>query len=310
MCERDLPSVVDPDRDPAWDDDVMGAFDVAIAPEVEMIPPGLDAMEPGPTLAAFLAATDVSRLSGHDRIVVLQARQRMASHYAAQVYGDMVAVTDSLRELEDQAHPRSPSPRRRDAARQRLARSLRANGETRTMDQLRADVLLEGTGMAGRSSRGVVDIRVDLATLTQLSDAPGQLAGCGPVIADIARQVAAARRDAEWRVVVTDPDTGDVVHDSTTRRRPTVGQRRYVAARQSTCVFPGCRMPAAGCDLDHINPYAQRRRTTVRDLAPMCRHDHVTVRHGCGWTYHRMPDGDHKWTSRLRHSYLTSSRPP
>ncbi len=65
------------------------------------IPPGIDQMEPGPVLAAFLSSIDVNTVSGYDRIFVLRAHQRMASHYAAQVYRDMAAVTESLREFED-----------------------------------------------------------------------------------------------------------------------------------------------------------------------------------------------------------------
>jgi hypothetical protein len=97
----------------------------------------------------------------------------------------------------------------------------------------------------------MVDIRVDLETLTRLTDDPGELAGYGPVIADIARQVAEQQPNAEWRWTVTSPDTGQVLHDGITRRRPTTGQRRHVENRNRTCIFPGCRMPATDCDLDH-----------------------------------------------------------
>ena len=94
--------------------------------------------------------------------------------------------------------------------------------ETRTMDQLRADVLIDlltGRNVTGRG--GVVDIHVDLATLAKLSEAPGDLAGYGPVIADIARQVADEQERSEWRFLVTDPGTGEPVHAGITRRRPT-----------------------------------------------------------------------------------------
>ena len=55
----------------------------------------------GPVLAAFLSSIEVGGLSGHDRIVVLRAHQRMASHYAARVYEDMAAVSDWLHEIDD-----------------------------------------------------------------------------------------------------------------------------------------------------------------------------------------------------------------
>ena len=74
-----------------------------------------------------------------------------------------------------------------------LAQSLKTGSETRTLDQIRADVfldLLDGTSHHLRGRKGTVDIHVDLETLARLNDHPGELAGYGPVIADIARQVA------------------------------------------------------------------------------------------------------------------------
>ena len=408
----------------------------------EGIPAGLDAMEPGPILAAFLASIDVTRVSGYDRIVVLRAHQRLVSHYTASLYADMAAVVDVLDDAETkrcdaaqaaaaevraalhltrrcadtevgialELHTRLPhvhdmlasgdldlrrarvlldgtshlndAAARRvvdqiaddaaryttgqlrvrlrrlcieaepdDAARRyedavedrrvvvepndsgtanylgmdippdrvmaaaqrinRIARSLRHKDEHRTMDQLRADVYLDllcGTNH-NTASRGVIDLRVDVDTLTELNNHPGDLAGYGPVIADIARRVARNETDAEWRSTVTNPDTGQPIHTDVTRRRPTTSQRRNVEARNPTCVFPGCRMPAISSDLDHRTPYADGGPTTEDNLGPLCRHDHC-IRHQHGWTYTPLPNGNHQWTSRLGHTYTTSGTPP
>jgi len=134
-----------------------------------------------------------------------------------------------------------------------IARSLRGDGETRTMDQLRADVyldLLQGTNYTTKTT-GVVHMTVDLDTLTGLTEHPGELNGFTPVISDIARQVALDQPDSEWRYTITDTESGQPVTTGITRRRPTTSQRREVEARDSHCVFPGCRMPATDCDLDH-----------------------------------------------------------
>ena len=412
----------------------------------EAIPPSLDEMEPGPFLAAILANTDVDRLSGHDRVVVLRARQRMASHYLAHMYADMAAVADAIEGLEggedpelvaegaaaeiraalrltrraadmelglalelrqrlpslweafaardldvrrvrtmvgstghldrdtarmvvDQVIDRAPqlttgelkgrlqrlcievdpdaaTARYEEAVAERrvvadlsddgtaqlmgmalppdrvvsasafinqLARHLKRAGETRTMDQLRADVfldLLEGRHQHRSTSGGAIELRVDLETLARLSDAPGELAGFGPVIADIARQVTDRQRDGStWRYVVTDPHTGMPLHHGTTRRRPTATQQRHVETRDPRCVFPGCRMPSQACDLDHRIEWAHSRRTAVDDLAPVCRHDHV-IRHRHLWTYRPLAGGDYLWTSRLGHTYTTSGQSP
>ena len=193
-----------------------------------------------------------------------------------------------------------------------LARGLKTADETRTIDQIRADVfldLLDGHQFGWNGRRGTVDLQVDVTTLARLADDPGELAGYGPVIADIARQVAENQPQAEWRWTLTHPDTGQVIDNGTTRRRPNARQRRHVESRNRTCVFPGCRMPAVDCDLDHRRPWAHGGETKTTNLAPLCRHNHGT-KHRCGWTYERLPNGDYVWTSRLGHTYTTSGHPP
>lgn len=411
----------------------------------ESIPAGLDSMPPGPELGLTLSSIDVGTVSGHDRIVVLRAHQRMISHHTAQLYTDMAAVVDAfdtcggqsstnwdaaeaaaaeiraaltltrrsadvelgvaleLRSRLPQLHdmlacgeldmrrvwvilnavghlpdeaarsvigriaadaPRLTTGQLRARLRRlcietdpddatqrfehavverrvvaepidsgtvnllgldlppdrvtavmqrvnRIAKSLRRDGETRTIDQLRADVyldLLNDTAHHDAVS-GVVDLRVDLDTLAGLNDHPGDLAGYGPVIADIARNVADHAPDAEWRFTVTDPDTGRPIHTDVSRRRPTASQRRNVEARNPACVFPGCRMPASDCDLDHRVRYTDQGPTVEDNLTPLCRHDH-RIRHEAGWRHTMLPEGDHQWQSALGHTYTTSGTPP
>jgi hypothetical protein len=188
-----------------------------------------------------------------------------------------------------------------------LARSARSKNETRNIDQIRADVfldLLEGTARHGRR-RGVVDIRVDLTTLMGLDEHAGELLGYGAVVADVARQVAEHR--AEWRVTVTD-EAGEPIHTGTTRRRPTAGQRRSVEARDLTCIFPGCRRPAAACDLDHRTPVSEGGATHVGQLVALCRHDHG-LRHRAGWQHRANGDGSHTWVSPLGMTYTRPRAP-
>ena len=195
----------------------------------------------------------------------------------------------------------------------KIALDLKTADETRTLDQLRTDVALDllcGRPNGNPTGRGTVDIHVDLATLAELSDAPGELAGFGPVIADIARQVTERQTGAEWRYTITDPETGMVLDNgTTTKRHANNKQTRHLHARNRTCITPGCRMPAIECDLDHTKPYAQTGHTTTSELAPLCRHDHCQ-RHKYGWTYVPIEGGDYLWTSRLGLKYTTSGRPP
>ena len=197
-----------------------------------------------------------------------------------------------------------------------IARSLTGPHEARTIDQIRADIyldLLDGQDLTGTKTGvargGSVDLVVDLTTLAGLNDNPGELAGFGPVIADVARKVAQHQHDTQWRVTVTDPDTGFPVYTGVTRRRPTTQQRRKVQARYRRCVFPGCRMPAIQSDLDHRIPFAEGGPTDEHHLAPLCRNDHC-IRHQAGWTYKFLPNGTIEWTSPLNHTYTTSGTPP
>jgi hypothetical protein len=196
----------------------------------------------------------------------------------------------------------------------RLAKEAKTKGDTRTLDQTCADVFCDL--MVGRhlsptagSPAGSVDITVDLTTLTGLSEVPGEIPGWGPVIADIARQVAVANDQGEWRVSVTDPGTGGVVWNGTTRRRPSVTERRYVLARQPVCVFPGCRMPARDSDLDHTEDFAKGGRTHPHNLGPLCRHHH-RLKHEGGWKLEQPTPGTFIWTSPLGHTYISPDRAP
>ena len=194
-----------------------------------------------------------------------------------------------------------------------LARAARAKNDSRSMDQIRADVfldLLNGRHQKHSTGRilGGVELRVDLTTLAGLVEHPGELAGYGPVVADVARQVTNDQGDSPWRWTVTDPDTGVVIDTGTTRRRPNTGLKRHVQSRNPTCVFPGCRMPSVDCDLDHNHPWAYGGATNDPNLGPLCRHDHQIKERG--WKTIQTQPGIYQWTSPLGHSYTVGPDPP
>ncbi|HUF14851.1 MAG TPA: DUF222 domain-containing protein [Acidimicrobiia bacterium] len=186
-----------------------------------------------------------------------------------------------------------------------IARGLKNRGDQRTIDQIRADVfagLLTGA-ISSEAGKAQVNLTADLTTLAGLDDHPGDLAGLGPVVADIARQVAEQQADATWTYTITDPDTGDVF-TGTTRRRPSSEQKRMVLARYPTCIHPGCRMPSVQCDIDHTKDWAVGGATTLCNLAPLCRYHH-RLKHQTAWTYRRQPDGTIQWISQFGLTYIT-----
>jgi HNH endonuclease len=194
----------------------------------------------------------------------------------------------------------------------RLAKSLKTKDEPRGINQIRADVALDllcGKPSATGSSGGAINIHVDLATLAELDDKPGELGGFGPVIADIARQVTARQGSSQWKWTLSHHETGMFLDNGITRRRPNAAQQRRIEAERPTCAFPGCRMPADECDIDHLRAYSEGGPTEVANLVPGCRHDHVDyTKHG--WIHRHLPNGDHLWISPLGHRYTTSGLPP
>ncbi len=108
-----------------------------------------------------------------------------------------------------------------------IARARRAGGDVRNLAQLRADTvldLLDGTAAPDLAApvgrQGVLELQIPLATAIGADTAPGELAGYGPVLADVARQIAAHRRDAQWRFSVT--YRGELVYQGITTARPDI----------------------------------------------------------------------------------------
>jgi hypothetical protein len=191
------------------------------------------------------------------------------------------------------------------------AQQLKNSGDARSIDQIRADVfldLLNGKQLADHESKGVVDISIDLKTLAELSDAPGDLAGYGPVIADIARQVTRSQQNSEWRTTVTNK-SGNIIHVGTTNRRPTLTMKRLIQAQHPRCVHPGCRMPAIQCDIDHRVAVIDGGPTCPCNLAPLCRHHH-RAKHEGRRQYFLKEGSGYRWISPLAHHYTSDGRSP
>jgi hypothetical protein len=154
--------------------------------------------------------------------------------------------------------------------------------------------------------RGVVDLQISLTTLIGLTKHPGELAGYGPVIADIARQIIAENPDLTWRYSVHDP-VGALIGHGITRRRPVATDAAFVRARDRTCRAPGCRVPAQRCELDHTNAWAETHDTSRPNLSALCsRHHHW--KHLPGTDVTQLDDGVLAWKTPLG-QFLTTHPP-
>jgi hypothetical protein len=86
--------------------------------------------------------------------------------------------------------------------------------------------------------------------------------------------------------------------------RPSAALQRLIRARTVTCTAPGCRRPAARCDLDHTVAYDEDGPTCECNLAPLCRHHH-RVKQAEGWTLQQASPGVMSWLTPAGRRYVT-----
>ncbi len=211
-----------------------------------------------------------------------------------------------------------------------LAGHATTDGDDRTVDQRRADAFTDlftgvldrqatpdGTPLPTRHGQRVaVQVTVAATTLLGLDDRPAMLASYGPIPAQVARELA---QDGTWRRLLTD-GTGQVSHVGTHTYRPGADLTRTVQARDVTCTFPGCRQPAARCELDHRTPYDHAAgehggpQTSTSNLHALCKHHHQAKTKGW-WSVTWDPStGISTWTDRhgltyARHPVTVHSTP-
>lgn len=176
--------------------------------------------------------------------------------------------------------------------------------DTRTADQRRADVftdlLLSGgpdsivtTGRRCVSAHVQVVVAETTLTARSLAGEPAaggvcEVVGIGPVAQSVACDLLEQADPAlsEWDQITVD-ESGGVL--SVDRYRPSAAFRRFVEARDLHCRFPGCRVAAVRCDLDHIIDAQFGGETSTENLAVLCR-GHHTMKHHTGWQYRHVSD--------------------
>lgn len=171
--------------------------------------------------------------------------------------------------------------------------------DTRTMDQRRADIVVDL--LLGREKPAAVEVRVVVpeATLDGRSSEPGELCGFGPLtageLADLG--IGLLGEHTTWRRLLTDPTSGTLTDLAEKGYRPSTALDRTVRARDVTCRFPGCRRSAdaTGTDLDHTVPWPAGETSAI-NLAVLCRRHH-RLKHQAGWGVELAPDGVMTWTT-------------
>ncbi|MFB4353586.1 DUF222 domain-containing protein [Microbacterium sp. LS_15] len=196
------------------------------------------------------------------------------------------------------------------------------DGDERTVDEIRADLLTDlvltgspsghdtADGMLG-AIQAHVDITVPVLTLIgggaadAAASPPAELDGVVPVDADTARVLAGSA--SGWTRVLTHPVSGQML--AVDRYRPTEHLRRHLRVRDQRCRFPGCRIAARKCDLDHNHDAVTGGPTCDSNLAHFCRRHHV-LKHHSPWHVEQVHGGVLRWTSPTGRTYIDTPPTP
>ncbi|GAB3396882.1 hypothetical protein GCM10027515_00540 [Schumannella luteola] len=192
--------------------------------------------------------------------------------------------------------------------------------DRRTADQIRADVfadlLLAGTPALdptafgdGPGALGAIraQVQVTVSALTLLGDDenPADLIGRSPIDTGTARYLAGDT--SSWTRLLTDPVDGATV--AVDRYRPSLDQRRHLRARDLHCRFPGCRIAAIRCELDHTIDAALGGPTNLTNLAHLCQRHH-SMKQFTAWRVEQHAGGLLEWTSPTGRTYREDAPAP
>jgi hypothetical protein len=159
---------------------------------------------------------------------------------------------------------------------------------------------LPRSSAAPRPSKPLIHLHVNAGTLLGVDDAPAELAGYGPIPADLARRIAA---DSTWHRIVTDPATGTILDYGRKTYRPPAALADHVRTRDRVCRFTTCNIPAHRCDVDHKKRWRHGGTTSADNLWTLCRHHHRLKDTQSGWTVTGNPNSIITWTSPTGHQY-------
>jgi len=277
--------------------------------------------------AAFdgaLSGPATTMAPGRFRIRARSARERMHPESLGERHARAMAdrAVSFIGELDGMASFNALIPAAQCAAIDRrlddTARHLATqDGETRTVAQLRADVLVDlliaapaedgnDAGATGAGIGATVHITIPVMTLLGHDDQPATLDGYGPIDLATARKLAGG--SSSWIRVLTHPVTATVLDVDRRSYRVPKALRRWLGVQHPTCIFPGCTRPARGCDIDHRTRWADGGATRADNLGPLCKSEHP-IKDETLWSLRRHPEtGTLTWTSPT--GYTVDADPP
>ena len=187
------------------------------------------------------------------------------------------------------------------------ARALKAAGDERSLDEIRADLLLDPAGLGVAANVWLV---VPASTALGLDDAPAELPGHGFLSASQAREVM-TQPGSVWHQLLADLDTGTALALYRKGYRPSTEMIDQVRAVDGVCRAPGCNVLAGRCDLDHVEAFDHddpHAVTTAGNLSAAHRRHHRLKTAGL-WSAERDPDspdsGLVRWRTAAGRTYTT-----
>lgn len=146
----------------------------------------------------------------------------------------------------------------------------------------------------------LVQVLMPFTTLLGLDEQACELAGHGPIPAELAREIAA---DATLKRLIYDPLSGALLDHGRTTYRPPAALADFVRARDVHCRGPICGRRAIDSELDHVVPYP-KGPTSEKNLMGGCGHDHH-AKHAPGWRVRTRPGGLIEWITPTGHRYCS-----
>jgi len=193
-------------------------------------------------------------------------------------------------------------------------RDAGAPGETRSLDQLRADSATAWLTGAATPTAARTEIIVTVPMLNLHVGGPtdgfppmsgtrnefAMLEGVGPI--DDVTALRLLGEASSFLRLATDPITAAPLALDRTRYRPTKAQRLWLALVHERCTRTGCNRLAISTDIDHRFAWADGGRTDADNLCPLCRGDHV-LKHCSLFIQTVNADETVTWTSPTGRSY-------
>jgi hypothetical protein len=211
----------------------------------------------------FLGMTD-GTYTGLDDHTILQRLR--ATHHCDEPDSDEPEGDEPEGDAAGEALERHDQPRDTDPGDAELNHDGPADSDTATRDAHR----VAGEPVAQHCPSGVgMKLRVRLSTLLGDDEYPAELAGWGPVHAELARELATTLGGAQWRFAITD-NQGQLLHCGITSARPLGWPTRMASCRQVVELqIPASTLHELARDPDALGGWAP----VVTDLA----HQHTSA---------------------------------